>query len=357
MTDLQEDLGPTLWVVNTIFIVLATFAVIARFSARRLRKLSLGADDWIICVALFWDWILYGIFVGCRINGLGKHRATLSPEKVAIFSELLYFFQIFYVLGPPSVKLALLFLYRRIFEHSSFLRLVNGMIVLISIWAIVMVFLAIFNCNPISAFWTTEGTCLDFKQFAVAYAIVNIITDFAVWLMPIPKVWKIQLPKPQKIALSLIFALGLFDCAAAMARLLLSMLVLGEYDSTWHYAKGYMWSIIELSTGIVCTCLPTMRVLLKTAFGGAFARIFGMSSGKASHQPSSNTPWSGKKDDYNNTIGEVRSEEDFSNIHCTYKVSELDDGDWETSSQRILVTEEVNIELQPVKQRASLKVP
>ncbi|KAJ5513275.1 hypothetical protein N7463_002827 [Penicillium fimorum] len=356
MTDLQEDLGPTLWVVNTIFIVLATFSVVARFGARRLRKLSLGADDWIISVALFWDWVLYGIFVGCRINGLGKHQATLSPEKVAVFSKLLYFFQIFYVLGPPSVKLALLFLYRRIFEHSSFLRIVDGMIVLISIWAIVMTFLAIFNCNPISAFWTTEGTCFDFKQFAIGYAIVNIITDFAVWLMPVPKVWNIQLPKPQKIALSLIFALGLFDCAAAMARLLLSMLVLGEYDSTWQYAKGYMWSIIEISTGIVCTCLPTMRVLLKTAFGGAFARIFGMSSGKASHRPSSNIPWPGKEDYYNN-IGEVRSANGFSNPRCTNKVLKLHDGDWDTSSQRILVVEEVNIELQPVKQRPSVKVP
>jgi hypothetical protein len=45
--------------------LLATLAVIARFGARKLRKLSLGADDWIICVALFLDWILYGIFVGC----------------------------------------------------------------------------------------------------------------------------------------------------------------------------------------------------------------------------------------------------------------------------------------------------
>ncbi|KAL2698839.1 hypothetical protein AAEP93_010227 [Penicillium crustosum] len=376
MTDLHEDFGPALWVVNTIFIVLSTFAVVARFAARRLRKLSLGADDWMICVALFWNWLLYGIFVGCqynyesgplktgstntdglsgRINGLGKHRAALSPEKVATFVELLYFFQIFYVLGPPSVKLALLFLYRRIFEHSSFLRIVDGMIVLISVWAIIMTFLAIFNCKPISAFWTTEGTCLDFKQFAIGYAIVNIICDFAVWLMPIPRVWNIQLPKPQKIALSLIFALGLFDCAAAMARLLLSMLVLGQYDSTWLYAKGYMWSIIEVSTGIVCTCLPTMRVLLKTAFGGALARIFDMSSGKASHQPSNNTPWSRTKENPND-IGDARSMEALSTSDHTNNVSEWHGADWDTSSQRILVTEEVDIELQPVKQKTSGKV-
>ncbi|KAJ5164412.1 uncharacterized protein N7500_006242 [Penicillium coprophilum] len=374
MTELQEDSGPALWVVNTIFIVLATLAVVARFGARRLRKLPLGADDWIICVALFWDWILYGIFVGCRINGLGKHRETLLPEKVAVFSKLLYFFQIFYVLGPPTVKLALLFLYRRIFEHSSFLRIVNGMIVLVSVWAIIMTFLAIFNCNPISAFWTTEGTCFDFKQFAVGYAIVNIITDFVIWLMPIPKVWNIQLPKSQKIALSLIFALGLLyvysffylkvaddlefylantivfsDCAAAMTRLLLSMLVLGDYDSTWLYAKGYMWSIIEVSTGIVCTCLPTMRVLLKTVFGGALARILGMSSGDASHPPSSSTLWSRNKQYYND-LGGVSPANVCSNPHRSNigSSSKSNDQEWE-SWQGIVVTEEVNIELQPVK--------
>ncbi|KAJ5090881.1 hypothetical protein N7532_009565 [Penicillium argentinense] len=334
MTDLDEDFGPTLWVVNTIFIVLAIFAVAGRFAARRMRKMPLGADDWLICVALFWDCLLYGVFIGCRINGLGKHRATLPPAKVAVFSELLYFFQIIYVLGPPSVKLSLLFLYRRIFEHSRFLLLVYGMMGLIMVWAIIMTFLSIFNCRPISAFWTMEGTCFNFRQFAVGYAIVNIITDFAVWLMPIPSVWKIQLPRAQKFALSLIFALGLFDCAAAMARLLLSMLVLGEYDSTWLYAKGYMWSIIEVSTGIVCTCLPTMRIFVKTAFGGQFARLFGMSSGKASHQQSNTPVWSRNHDCYN----ELRVSRN--------KESPKSESD---STHRILVTEEVNVEMHPIR--------
>ncbi|GAB1214133.1 hypothetical protein ATERTT37_003293 [Aspergillus terreus] len=356
MINLNEDFGPTLWVVNSIFIVLATFAVFGRFAARRLRKMPLGADDWMICVALFWDWVLYGIFIGCRMNGLGKHRAALPPEKVAIFAELLYFFQIFYVLAPPSVKLSLLFLYRRIFEHSRFLRLVYGVVGLIVVWAIIMTFLSIFNCKPISAFWTTKGTCLDFRQFAIGYAIVNIITDFAVWLMPIPSVWKIQLPQAQKIALSLIFAIGLFDCAAAIARLILSMLVLGEYDTTWLYAKGYMWSIIEVSTGIVCTCLPTMRIFLKAAFGGRFARLFGLSSGKARQQHPSTTPWSRTDECYNET-GETRIIKLSSSGHRTELTdSNSHDPEWDAMSQRILVTNEVNIEMQPVKKTAVMKI-
>lgn len=321
------------------------------------------------------------------MNGLGKHRAALPPEKVAIFAELLYFFQIFYVLAPPSVKLSLLFLYRRIFEHSRFLRLVYGVVGLIVVWAIIMTFLSIFNCKPISAFWTTKGTCLDFRQFAIGYAIVNIITDFAVWLMPIPSVWKIQLPQAQKIALSLIFAIGLLyvslplpykpgskwnwqtsraltgsipniysDCAAAIARLILSMLVLGEYDTTWLYAKGYMWSIIEVSTGIVCTCLPTMRIFLKAAFGGRFARLFGLSSGKARQQHPSTTPWSRTDECYNET-GETRIIKLSSSGHRTELTdSNSHDPEWDAMSQRILVTNEVNIEMQPVKKTAVMKI-
>lgn len=138
-----------------------------------------------------------------------------------------------------------------------------------------------------------------------------------------------------------------------MARLLLSMLVLGEYDSTWLYAKGYMWSIIEVSTGIVCTCLPTMRVLLKATFGGRFARMFGMSSEKASRQQPSNTPWS-KANEYNNEIGEVRAVEASSSRHRADMYADLYDSEWDTGSQRILVTEEVSVELQPVKQTLSV---
>ncbi|KGO67090.1 hypothetical protein PITC_019960 [Penicillium italicum] len=354
MADLHEDYGPTLWVVITVFVALSTLAVAARFGARRLQKLSLGADDWIICVALFWNWLLYGLFVGCRINGLGKHRETLSLEQVVAFAKLLYFSQIFYVLGPPTVKLALLFLYRRIFQHSNLIRLIDGMIVLISVWVTVMAFLAIFNCKPISAFWTADGTCLDFKNLAIGYVSVNIATDFVVCLMPIPKVWNLQIPKPQKIALSLIFSLGLFDCTAAVGRLRLAMLVIGQYDITWLYSNGYMWSIIEISTGIICTCLPTMRVLLKIAFGGAFARIFGTSSVKASHQPSSNTPWSRTKE-YYNSIGESRLAEVSSNTHHSKNGSESHGADWDIGSQRILVIDEVNVELHSLKQMPPAK--
>ncbi|KAL3954463.1 hypothetical protein ACCO45_010026 [Purpureocillium lilacinum] len=267
VADVSEDRGLTLWACITTFAILSFLAVFGRFSARRLKAAPLAADDWFILLALIWVWALFGIFVACRQNGLGKHRAVVSEAQLSQFYYLLYYFQICYVVAPPTVKLSLLYLYKRIFPSRRFHLVVHTMALLVAMWGITSTFISIFNCTPVSAFWTRKGSCLDFKKFGIGYAIVNITTDFAVWLMPMPSVWSIQLPTSQKIALCLIFLLGLLgpvsDCAAALTRLVTSMLVLDEKDVTWFYSTGFMWSVIEVSTGILCTCLPTMRILLQ----------------------------------------------------------------------------------------------
>ncbi|KAB8239081.1 uncharacterized protein BDW43DRAFT_296432 [Aspergillus alliaceus] len=309
----HKDLGLRLWIVNSIFVALATLAVIARFVARRLKNLPLASDDWAICIAL-----------------------------------LLYYFQIFYILAPPTVKLSLLLLYRRIFVNSRFLKVVYIMGAAVIVWAIVMTFLAIFNCSPISAFWTGRGKCIPLKAFAIGYAIVNILTDLGVWLMPIPNMWKLQLPTAQKVALTLIFVLGLFDCAAALVRLLSSMLVLGNWDVTYDYAAGYMWSIIEISLAIVCTCLPTMRVLLKIMFSSKLARALGFSSLTPRRPCSSKKLWN-RSSQYNEIQGPWTVRPNAESRHHSDVTTGADNENGATSAKGIRVLEEVRVELQHIR--------
>ncbi|KAE8154675.1 hypothetical protein BDV25DRAFT_171494 [Aspergillus avenaceus] len=343
----HKDQGLYLWVVNTLFIVLATLAVIARFVARRLRSLALAADDWAIALALVFDWTLYGLFVACRTHGLGRHREVVDEDDVYMFMKLLYYFQIVYILAPPTVKLSLLLLYKRIFVSSRFLIIVYIMGAVVSLWAIIMTFLGIFNCTPISGFWTGVGKCLPFKQFAVGYAIVNILTDLTVWLMPIPMMWRLQLPTAQKVALTLIFVLGLFDCAAALVRLLSSMLVLGNWDVTYDYAKGFMWSIIEVSLAIVCTCLPTMRVILKSVFHGGLARILGFSSLTPNRQSSSRKAWV-RSSQYNEIQSPWRARDNSENHHSNVTTTSERAGG-SSDAPGIHVQDEVTVELQQIK--------
>ncbi|KAL3952491.1 hypothetical protein ACCO45_012434 [Purpureocillium lilacinum] len=171
-----EDQGTALWTIVTTFSVLAQVAVVGRLCARRLKGASLAADDYLICLALAQSWTLFGLFIGLRQYGLGKHRAAVVQDSLTTFYRFLYYYQIVYCITPPTIKLSLLFLYGRVFPSARFRTLL----------------------------WITGAI-----MFGIGYSIVNIVTDFAVWLMPIPIMWRVQLPLAQKIALSIIFLLGL----------------------------------------------------------------------------------------------------------------------------------------------------
>jgi hypothetical protein len=140
---------------------------------------------------------------------MGKHISTLTPSQIKTFTKNLYFMQIAYIPAPPAIKLSLLCLYRRIFKYtqSRFLWLIYAMMAIITTWCTANLFLVIFFCVPISALWTGKGKCLDLDPYS--YAVINIVTTLVVWAMPIPKVWRLNLPRGQKVAVSLVFMLGL----------------------------------------------------------------------------------------------------------------------------------------------------
>ena len=133
----------------------------------------------------------------------------VGEANTNLILELLYVFQIFYILAPAAVKLSLILLYKRIFISPRCTLLFNVCTVFIILWATIMTFLAVFNCTPIRGFWTGEGTCFNFRSFAIGYAVVNITSDLVIWTLPIPLIWRMQLPLGQKVAVTLIFILGL----------------------------------------------------------------------------------------------------------------------------------------------------
>ncbi|KAH9204326.1 hypothetical protein DL95DRAFT_398628, partial [Leptodontidium sp. 2 PMI_412] len=97
---------------------------------------------------------------------------------------------------------------------------VVGLVVIIC-WAITQIFLNTMICLPAASFWdpTILGKCIHFLPIWYTYAVVNIITDFSIFIHPLPSLKSIQLPKKQKIILFVIFGLGLFTCAISLFRI------------------------------------------------------------------------------------------------------------------------------------------
>ncbi|KFY74220.1 hypothetical protein V499_05718 [Pseudogymnoascus sp. VKM F-103] len=131
----------------------------------------------------------------------------------------------------------------------------------------------IFQCIPVSAAWdfaqrpppfgTGNATCYSISVFTAIGLFngsVNIATDVAFALLPIPIIWKLNVNIRTKITLILILSLGFMACAAAIVREVLLSTFFEQTDENFHNAYA-LWNYAELCVGIIAACLPALRPL------------------------------------------------------------------------------------------------
>lgn len=69
----------------------------------------------------------------------------------------------------------------------------------------------IFQCLPIQGFWdkTIPAVCgVDVNSFFIGNAVPNIVTDWALLLLPLPYIWRLHRNTVQKLAIYATFLLG-----------------------------------------------------------------------------------------------------------------------------------------------------
>ena len=118
-----------------------------------------------------------------------------------------------YSVSFPLTKISLLLLYRRVFQVPSFQRTINIVAVAFGAFLIAQLAVVIFTCKPISYFWDqvidpTGGSCVDIRAFYYAVNIINILMDIVLLVLPISKIWQLQMPTRKKVAICGIFFLG-----------------------------------------------------------------------------------------------------------------------------------------------------
>lgn len=130
--------------------------------------------------------------------------------------------QLTYTATITVAKLSLLMLYRRIFTFEARWFRVG--------WWMNLTFLALYftgvnidiclQCLPESVdhLWNLQASC--HPNFAVAKIIggVNAFLDITLLILPIPMVWKLQMPRKRKMVVSGIFGIGLLYAAIVIPR-------------------------------------------------------------------------------------------------------------------------------------------
>lgn len=66
------------------------------------------------------------------------------------------------------------------------------------------------ECRPLARFLDSNvpGTCIDYDTFFIAATSIDIALSLAILVLPLPFLWKLQMPTSKKLSVMGIFVLG-----------------------------------------------------------------------------------------------------------------------------------------------------
>jgi len=155
----------------------------------------------------------------------------------------------------------------------------------LGVWLVASVFTA---CVPLEAFWNwwlvfVRPVYCQPATLWWANAGLHIASDVMIFLLPLPMLSTLSLPRKQKIALVGVFALGFLYvssaqriftlpeltktdsvCVVSILRLvnLIKVETTSPIDASYNSAELAFWTVGEVNTAISCACIMTLKPLI-----------------------------------------------------------------------------------------------
>ncbi|CAI6337607.1 unnamed protein product [Periconia digitata] len=273
-----------------IFIITFFGVAIAAIFFRYLTHFTVGRSNWLDHTIMAFIVLLdVGFITVCiTMSYIGLGRDMWKVDQDDITPTLLYFWfgQMAYVLLIGLIKISVLRFFLHIFPNRGFRWIVWICIVFTVAFSLAFAFLASFGCAPVSFAWTQwdgihEGKCMNVNMFAYIHAGVGIALDLFSLALPVTQIWNLQLSMRKKIGVLMMFGVGAFVTVVSILRLKALVHFANTQNITWDYVEASLWSNIEVQVGIICACMPAIRLGLVRLF----PKIRG-SSREASNQSS-----------------------------------------------------------------------
>ncbi|KAK7414278.1 hypothetical protein QQX98_006875 [Neonectria punicea] len=258
--DGSSPLQRTIVIVYACTFPLATVTLILRLycASAIVRKL-----DWDIpLILLFWAGSLaffIAIILGkCDSIRVREASVGCQGDDLEGYLNLLLVLGLTYVWPPTLAKLAILVLYYRIIPNTGFRLTIYAVAASLVVYTLVFTILLAGPCEPLKP---DSGTCV--VNLTISQAVLNIVSDVVVIVLPIPTIHRLNMRLKQKITIGFLLALGSAVVVVSCIRFGYVQKMEKNPDITWTQASASLWSCIEMNTGIICNCLAQLKPFVR----------------------------------------------------------------------------------------------
>ncbi|RYP35860.1 hypothetical protein DL768_010960 [Monosporascus sp. mg162] len=151
-------------------------------------------------------------------------------------------------------------------------------LVVIALWAIAFLCAFIFICNPVSAQWTSQGTCGTYIPMMQSLIATNAVGDIIIMALPMRIIWSLQTRTTDKVGITACFTLAtaygpvvspgyemdpltvLYSCVICAILRLVYISSVDMYNNiTGTMPTTVFLVILEPNLAILCVSIPMLR--------------------------------------------------------------------------------------------------
>ncbi|KAF2828231.1 hypothetical protein CC86DRAFT_289689, partial [Ophiobolus disseminans] len=213
--------------------------------------------------------LLLELCAGAREFKLGFSAMNLSPEQMASSLKLILAVIVVYKMTMTLIKISILMIYLRLAVNQTFERLCKVTMGLLVAWQVIVIIVVPTQCTPLRKLWdftgTVQGHCINANAFYHTTSAFHIAMDLWILVLPLKLILRIPRPPREKIALFIIFGLGIVSTIASIIRLQSLRVFTLSNDPFYDSLPINTWSMVEVNIGILCASIPTLKPLVSKA--------------------------------------------------------------------------------------------
>ncbi|KAI0867191.1 hypothetical protein GGS24DRAFT_508311 [Hypoxylon argillaceum] len=232
----------------------------------KVNRRNLQLDDILVVFSTAGLLAFEGATFWAIYNGLGASSNVLPWPLIEI--QIKYIVSGYWSWSTATLlcKISFYYFYLKLFQCKTVVRVLLWMLIIFAA-AGIPIFIAFFmtRCSPYWAIWDKElskTNCQSRTQFDLAAVVCNIFLDLAIVFVPVPIVWRLQMPTAKKIGVSIMFSLGFITIGVMAWRVVTTVKPHESTDWLYGAALRTLQAHLELWLGIIAVNLPAGAPLL-----------------------------------------------------------------------------------------------
>ncbi|KAF2032012.1 hypothetical protein EK21DRAFT_38687, partial [Setomelanomma holmii] len=259
------DLRSALIVTNVVLIVLSLTAIACRVGRKVLLKRPFSWHDALIMLAALLASTFSTLLMIASRYGLGLPKDEVTAKNLRMVFKLVLIYRAFYFTCNWTVKASLLLFYTTLTIDRWARRFINVMQVMAFAFGVTCLGVTIFQCNPIHKVWDgarVRGHCASWPAFNLFNSCFMLATDVILYAMPLVFVWNLRVSRSKRIAVNMLFALGVLCLAASSVRIYFVHAQNTSPNFTRRNAMTVICAAVENHLAIIVACAPSIKVVL-----------------------------------------------------------------------------------------------